>query len=48
MLGMASDPNQNDYGASSIKVLKGLDNSVARFYVASLVLALDYLHQPQG
>jgi DNA gyrase subunit B len=25
MLGMATDPNQNDYGASSIKVLKGLD-----------------------
>ncbi|CAN5500029.1 DNA topoisomerase (ATP-hydrolyzing) subunit B [soil metagenome] len=25
MLGMAEDPNQNDYGADSIKVLKGLD-----------------------
>lgn len=31
--------------ARQVKVLKGLDNSVARFYVASLVLALDYLHQ---
>ncbi|KAL6770720.1 FAP295 [Auxenochlorella protothecoides x Auxenochlorella symbiontica] len=31
--------------APKVKVLKGLDNSVARFYVASLVLALDYLHQ---
>jgi len=25
MIGMATDPNENDYGASSIKVLKGLD-----------------------
>ncbi len=25
MLGMATNPNQNDYGADSIKVLKGLD-----------------------
>jgi DNA gyrase subunit B len=25
MLGMAEDPNKNDYGADSIKVLKGLD-----------------------
>ena len=25
MLGMAEDPNTNDYGADSIKVLKGLD-----------------------
>jgi len=25
MLGMATDPNKNDYGADSIKVLKGLD-----------------------
>ena len=25
MIGMASTPEQNDYGASSIKVLKGLD-----------------------
>jgi DNA gyrase subunit B len=25
MLGMSEDPNTNDYGADSIKVLKGLD-----------------------
>ncbi|MAW99813.1 MAG: DNA gyrase subunit B, partial [Sphingomonas sp.] len=25
MIGMATDPKQNDYGAESIKVLKGLD-----------------------
>ena len=27
-----------------VKVLKGLDEALARFYVGSLVLALEYLH----
>ncbi len=27
-----------------VKVLKGLDESLARFYVGSIVLALEYLH----
>lgn len=27
-----------------IKVLKGLDEALARFYVGSIVLALEYLH----
>lgn len=30
--------------AAQIKVLKGLDESLARFYVGSIVLALEYLH----
>lgn len=28
-----------------IKVLRGLDESLARFYVGSIVLALEYLHE---
>lgn len=35
---------QSCFGAK-VKMLKGLDEPVARFYVASLVLALEYLHQ---
>lgn len=31
--------------AEQIKVLKGLDESLARFYVGSIVLALEYLHE---
>lgn len=27
-----------------VKVLKGLDESLARFYVGSIVMALEYLH----
>ncbi|PSC70618.1 cyclic nucleotide dependent kinase [Micractinium conductrix] len=31
--------------APQVKVLKGLDESLARFYVGSIVMALEYLHE---
>lgn len=28
-----------------VKMLKGMDESLAKFYIASIVLALEYLHE---
>lgn len=38
------EPSLSCYVGSQVKMLQGMPEDLARFYIASIVLALEYLH----